>query len=105
MVVASSAIMPLFWDWKISDVFFCMFIALGGLGSDSSQLSLVVGSFWAVFLLLLGLALWAIRKSKNARFRTWGQVLTIFLFAAVLTLCHYHVARAIAAAIAMAMYL
>ena len=82
---------------------FCMSIALGGLGWNL-ELLLPVGLFWLAFLLLLGLALWAIRKSKNRRLRVWGQVLTIFLFATLLLLCHYHIARAIAFAIAASMY-
>ncbi len=105
VVAATSLIMPVFWGWRISDVIFCMSIALCGLGQDSGQASLVVGLFWVVFLLLLGLALWAIRKSKNHRLRVWGQLVTILVFAAVLTLCHYCVARAIAFAMAAtAMY-
>lgn len=105
VAVAASLIMPIFWGWRISDVIFCMSIALLGLGSHSGQLSLIVGSFWVVFLLLLGLALWAIRKSKNRRLRIWGQVVTILVFAAALTLCHYYTARAIAFAMAVtAMY-
>jgi hypothetical protein len=102
VVVASSAILPLLWGWRISDVIFCISIALCGLGFDSSELSLIVGLFWVLFLLLLGLALWAIRKSANRRLRIWGQVLTILVFAVVLTLCHYWIARAIAAGMAMA---
>lgn len=102
VVVAASFIMPLCWGWKISYVIFCMSIALCGLGFDSGQLSLIVGLFWVVFLLLLGLALWAIRKSKNRRLRVWGQIVTILVFAAVLTLCHYGIAGAIGAAMAMA---
>jgi uncharacterized membrane protein YhaH (DUF805 family) len=66
------------------------------------ELSLIVGLFWVVFLLLLGLALWAIGKRRTRDFRIWGQVLTILIFAAVLGLCHYHIAQAIAAAIAIA---
>jgi hypothetical protein len=102
MVVASSVIMPLFWGWKISDVIFCMSIALLGLGLDLGQLWLIVGLFWVVFLPLLGLALWAIRKIKNRRLRIWGQVLTILVFAAILTACHYSAARAIGEALAIA---
>ena len=79
-----------------------MSIGLCGLGWNSLELSLPIGLFWVVFLLLLGLALWAIRRSKNRRLRIVGQVLTILVFAAVLALCHYHIARTIAAAIAIA---
>lgn len=102
VVVGVSLIMPVFWGWSVSDVIFSMSIALCGLGFDSGQLSFIVGLFWVVFLLLLGLALWAIRKSEKPRFRVWGQVLTILVFAVGLTLCHYSIARAIAAAMAMA---
>jgi hypothetical protein len=102
MLVASSVVMPLFWGWRISDVIFCVSIALCGLGFDSGQLSFIVGLFWLVFLLLLGLALWAIRRSENRRLRVWGQSVTILVFAVVLTLCHCWIARAIAAGMAMA---
>jgi hypothetical protein len=102
MVVASSIIIPFFWDWRISDVIFCMSVALGGLGSNTMEFMLVVGLFWIVFLLLLGLALWVIRKSGNRGLRIWGQVLAILVFAAVLALCHYHIVRAIGTAIAIA---
>lgn len=63
------------------------------------EFMLVVGLFWIVFLLLLGLALWAMRKSKNRRLRVWGQVLAILVFAVILTLYHYHIAQAVGAAI------
>lgn len=99
MVVVSSIILPFFWDWRISEVFFCIIIVLGGLGSNSMEFMLVVGLFWIVFLLLLGLALWAMRKSKNRRLRVWGQVLAILVFAVILTLYHYHIAQAVGAAI------
>jgi hypothetical protein len=101
MLVASSVVMPLFWGWRISDVIFCMSIALCGIGFDSSELSLIVGLFWVLFLLLMGLALWAIRKSENRRLRIWGQVLTILVFAAILAVSHYGTARAIGEALAL----
>lgn len=81
-----------------------MLIAFGGLGSTTMEFMLVVGLFWVVFLLLLGLTLWAIRKCKNNRFRIWGQVLAILLFAAVFAMSHCFITRAIAEAIAVVMY-
>jgi len=106
VVVASSFIMPFFsffWSWKISEVAFCMSIALCGLGLGCSMgFSLLVGSFWVVFLLLLGLALWAIRKNKNRTFRIVGRMLTILVFAAILTLAHYRTVRAIGEGMAAA---
>ena len=64
--------------------------------------SLLVGLFWVVFLLLLGLALWAIRKNKNRTFRIVGRMLTILVFAAILTLAHYRTVRAIGEGMAAA---
>ena len=102
-VVASSFIMPFFWGWKISEVAFCMSIALCGLGLGCSMgFSLLVGLFWVVFLLLLGLALWTMRKNKNRTFRIVGQMLTILVFAAILTLAHYRTVRAIGEGMAVA---
>jgi len=99
MVVASSVILPIFNGWEISDVLLYLqvsTIAFLVFCPSSSFAPLIIVFYWGLFLFLLGLSLWGIRKSKNRVIRICGQILTILVFGGIFTLCCYHVARALA---------
>jgi hypothetical protein len=103
MVIASSLILPAFSGWSISGVAFCLsasipiFIIFAG---STLPASIIVISSWLLFLLLLGLSLWAVRKTKKKMIRIWGQILIILVFAGAYFVCHNQIAQIIAAAIA-----
>jgi hypothetical protein len=103
MVVCSSIILPVFTGWRISDVLFYLYVSIVVFAiflPSSWPDILTVASSWGLFLLLLGLSLWRIRKIKNRTIRIGGQILTILVFAGVFIPCHYYAAKAIASAIA-----
>jgi hypothetical protein len=103
MVIASSLTLPAFSGWSISGVVFCLsasipiFVIFAG---STLPASIIVISSWLLFLLLLGLSLWAVRKTKKKMIRIWGQILIILVFAGAYFVCHNQIAQIIAAAIA-----
>jgi hypothetical protein len=103
MVIASSFILPAFSGWSISGVLLCLSasIPIFVIFSESSlSASIIVISSWLLFLLLLGLSLWAIRKTKKKMIRIWGQILIVLVFAGAYSLCHNQIAKTIASVIA-----
>jgi hypothetical protein len=103
MIPASSIILPAFSGWSISGVLFCLYasIPIFVIFAESTlPASIIVISSWLLFLLLFGLSLWAVRKTKKKMIRIGGQILIVLVFAGAYFLCHNEIAKAIASAIA-----
>ena len=102
MVAVSSNILPAFGGWSISGVFFCLFVSVPILVIFQGSVfpaSIIIISSWLLFLLLLGLSLWAVSKTKKKMIRIWGQILIILAFTGVYILYHYHIAKDLASLI------
>jgi len=103
MAVASSVLLPIFTGGKLSDVPFCFYVSIAAFSilfpSSSPELLSAVLS-WGIFLLLLALSLWGIRKFKVRSIRIGGQILTILVFGGFFILCFYHTLKAVVSAIA-----
>jgi hypothetical protein len=61
--------------------------------------SIIVISSWLLFILLLGLSLWAVKKTKKKMIRIGGQILIILVFSGVYILYHYQIAKDLASLI------
>jgi hypothetical protein len=103
MMPATSIILLYLHEGSISDAFFFLSISIPIFvifqGSTLSA-SLIVISSWLLFLLLLGLSLWSVRKTKKKMIRIGGQILIILVFTGAYILCNNQIAKAVGAAIA-----
>jgi hypothetical protein len=103
MIPASSIILLAFHSGSISDILFYLQVSIPIFViflESSLPASIIVISSWLLFLLLLGLSLWAVRKTKKKMIRIWGQILIILVFAGAYFLCHNLIVEAVGAAIA-----
>jgi len=91
MTVAPLLILPICMGEGIG-VLFCPYILIFSVLSFSSYTfgSLITAFSWVLCLLLLGLSLWGIRKIEMKTIRIGGQILSIFVFGGIYTLCLYY---------------